>query len=405
MEFSRFIEAFRQAYESIKANKLRSFLTMLGIIMGVFSIITIVAISNAMQAYVAASFEEIGAYAVDIRTTSTKSDKLLYLEDMKVMREAIPEIESIHAYNQKTGEVLRSDDKTNYFATVIGVTPQWRNIVPTDIIEGRFINEIDISLAGNYVLVDDIYAKREFNSTDIVGETVVFSMDSGQNVELTIVGVIEEDDIFASLMGDMYPVVLYLPITTVHRIFNTENVDLIQFTVDSPLDELPLIGQRAVKALEFVKGAEDVYFASSSADYMAIFNNILAVISSVLLVIALIALAVGGIGIVNILLVSVAERVREIGIRKALGAQKKDIVMQFMAESMIITVSGGLVGIVIGLIAGAIVSSLIQLPPIVNYKVVFLAFIVAVALGIIFGVYPAKKAAEMDPIEALRHEI
>jgi len=405
MDFLRYTEAFRQAYESIKANKLRSFLTMLGIIMGVFSIITIVAISNAMQAYVAASFEEIGAYAVDIRTMSTKSDEQLYLEDMDVLRAAIPEIENIHAYNQKTGEVLRSGDRANYFASIIGVTPQWRNIVPTEIIDGRFINELDISLAGNYALVDNIYAMREFKRTDIVGETVVFSMNSGQNIELTIVGVIEEDDIFASLMGDMYPVILYMPITTVQRIFNSKNVDLIQFTVDSTVDELPQIGRRAVKALEFVKGTEDVYFASSSADYMAIFNNILGVISSVLLVIALIALAVGGIGIVNILLVSVAERVREIGIRKALGAQKKDIVMQFMAESMIITVSGGLVGIVIGLIAGGIVSSLIQLPPIVNYKVVFLAFIVAVALGIIFGVYPAKKAADMDPIEALRHEI
>ncbi|HEX9062192.1 MAG TPA: FtsX-like permease family protein, partial [Clostridia bacterium] len=125
---------------------------------------------------------------------------------------------------------------------------------------------------------------------------------------------------------------------------------------------------------------------------------------TVLLVIAIITLIVGGIGIVNILLVSVTERIREIGIRKALGAQKKDIVMQFLTESIIMTGLSGLTGILLGIIAGGIISSLLHLPPIVNISVTVFSFLGSVALGLIFGVYPAKKAADLDPIESLRYE-
>ena len=405
MEHTRYLEAARQAYESIKANKLRSILTMLGIIMGVFSIVTIVAIGNAAQAYITAEFERIGAYAIDINTMSTNPDDRLTLEDMEIIKAAVPEIQNIHAYTYQFGEVARDTGEQYYYASIVGVTPQWRNIIPTEIIEGRFINDLDIAQAGNYAVVDNLFAKRAYDRTDILGETVMVRSPAGDNFEVTVVGVLREDDIFAEMMGDMYPVFLYLPVTTVQRLFNASDVDLIQFTVDSEPEALPLIGQRVVKALEFVRGNEDVYFASSSADYMEMYSSILMVVSSVLLVIAIIALIVGGIGIVNILLVSVAERVREIGIRKAMGAQKKDIVMQFMAESVIITVTGGIIGIVLGLIVGGIVSSLINLPPVINFTVVVLALAGAVVLGMIFGVYPAKKAADLDPIEALRHEI
>jgi putative ABC transport system permease protein len=131
---------------------------------------------------------------------------------------------------------------------------------------------------------------------------------------------------------------------------------------------------------------------------------VLGVVSSVLLVIAIITLIVGGIGIVNILLVSVTERIREIGIRKALGAQKKDIILQFITESIIMTGISGLMGILLGIIAGGIISSLIKIPPVVDFKVIILAFWGSVALGLIFGVYPAKRAADLDPIESLRYE-
>ena len=139
-------------------------------------------------------------------------------------------------------------------------------------------------------------------------------------------------------------------------------------------------------------------------DVQKMFSDVIGVITSVLLVIAIITLIVGGIGIINILLVSVTERIREIGIRKALGAQKKDIVLQFLMESILMTGFAGMIGIVMGVIAGNVISSLIKIPPAVDIPTVVLSFSMSVILGLIFGVYPAKKAADLDPIEALRYE-
>ncbi len=133
-------------------------------------------------------------------------------------------------------------------------------------------------------------------------------------------------------------------------------------------------------------------------------GTILNVISSILLVIAIITLVVGGIGIINILLVSVTERIREIGLRKAIGARKRDIVMQFLTESIMMTGFSGLIGIILGIITGGIISSVIKIPPVVDFKIITITFMGSLMLGLIFGVYPAKRAADLDPIESLRYE-
>ena len=165
-----------------------------------------------------------------------------------------------------------------------------------------------------------------------------------------------------------------------------------------------MIGNRIVRALELNKGKEDVYITYSTQDAQKIFSSIIGVISGVLLVIAVITLIVGGIGIINILLVSVTERIREIGIRKALGAQKRDIVLQFITESIIMTGISGLIGIILGVIGGNIIAQMVNIPPVVDLPVIIMAFMGSVLLGLIFGVYPAKKAADLDPIESLRYE-
>jgi putative ABC transport system permease protein len=169
-------------------------------------------------------------------------------------------------------------------------------------------------------------------------------------------------------------------------------------------DKLKDVGDKILRTLEMNRNNKDLYLASNSADMQKTVTSILGVVSAVLLVIAVITLIVGGIGIVNILLVSVTERIREIGIRKALGAQKKDIVLQFITESIMMTGISGLIGIGLGILAGSVISAQIKIPPIVDIKVIVLSFIGSVALGLIFGVYPAKKAADLDPIESLRYE-
>jgi putative ABC transport system permease protein len=401
-----FSESFKQAFDSLKMNKLRSILTMIGIVMGVFSIITIVAIGSAAEGYMNSQFEKIGANTVTIvyKKRNLQRQEWLVLKDMQIIRDTAPEIKNIATVIQRSGS-LRVGQKTRD-AFIFGVSSQYRNFDLIEMASGRFINDFDISSKSRVIIVDEFFAKRYFNTTDIVGETVVFRTSRGNSHKLKIVGVKKAgDDLFNSIMdNENIPVQVYMPISTVQSIyFNNQRLDSILVSVVEK-DKLKDIGERIIKSLEMNKGVEDTYMAQNSADIQMAISDVLGVVSAVLLVIAVITLVVGGIGIINILLVSVTERIREIGVRKALGARKGDIVMQFITEAIIMTGISGLLGIIIGVAAGGIISSIIKIPPVVDIKVIILSFAGSIILGLIFGVYPAKKAADLDPIEALRYE-
>ena len=401
-----FFESFKQAFDSLRANKLRSVLTMIGIIMGVFSIITIMAIGNAAESYMTAQFDKLGANVIDIsnKNFSGGQREALTMDDIDVIKKAVPEIKNISTVVQKFG-TIRIDKKTRD-AVVYAVASQYENFMITELLEGRFINDIDVSGRTNTIVVDESFARKYFKRTDIIGETVSFSGGFGSTITLKIVGVLEaQGGIFAGMMdSDMYPTFVYMPITTAQTFFfNDKQLSSISVSVEKK-DKLKEIGERIIEVLERKHGKEDIFMATNTIDQQNMLSDVLGVVSSVLLVIALITLIVGGIGIINILLVSVTERIREIGIRKALGARKRDIVIQFITESIIMTGISGLIGILIGVILGIIISSVVNIPPVVDFKVITLAFLGSISLGLIFGVYPAKKAADLDPIESLRYE-
>ncbi len=402
-----FSESFRQAFDSLKTNKLRSFLTMLGIVMGVFSVITIVALGSAAEAYMNSQFEKIGANTITISYRKMNVDKKdwLLMKDLDTVKKIAPEIKNIATYQQKSGS-LRVGDKSKD-AIILCVSSQYKNFDLIEMAEGRFINEFDVSARTKAIVVDEYFVKKHFKEDEqVVGEKVILKTPSGTTIPLKIVGVKKAgDDLFESMFdSDMIPAIVYMPITTAQSLYpNSERLDSIMVSLDDK-DKLRDVGKRIVKALEIRRGNENVYMARNSADMQKAFSDVLSVVSSVLLVIAIITLIVGGIGIINILLVSVTERIREIGIRKALGAQKKDIVLQFITESILMTGISGLMGIALGVIAGGVISSLIKIPPVVDLKVIILSFLGSIALGLIFGVYPAKRAADLDPIESLRYE-
>lgn len=401
-----FFESLKQALDSLYANKLRSILTMLGIIMGVFSVITILAIGNAAESYIGSEFEKMGANTITI--TYQKSDMsqedMLTLEDMETIKKVAPEIKNIAANIQRGGS-LRIGNKTRD-AIMYGVSSQYKSFSAIELAEGRFINEFDNTSKSNVIVVDEYFANRYFKRLDIVGETVTLKTTWGKLVNMNVVGVIKSyGELYASMLdNENVPAIVYVPITTLQSIyFNDKVLQSIDISTEEE-DGLKELGDRIVKALEMKRGKSDLFYAQSSQDIQKVVSNVLGVISSILLVIAIITLIVGGIGIVNILLVSVTERIREIGIRKALGAQKMDILLQFITESIIMTGISGLIGIILGVLAGNIISQLISIPPVVDIPVIIGAFLGSVALGLIFGVYPAKKAADLDPIESLRYE-
>ncbi|HEX2944595.1 MAG TPA: ABC transporter permease [Clostridia bacterium] len=402
-----FSESFRQALDSLKANKLRSVLTMLGIVMGVFSIITIMALGSATENYMNAQFEKIGANTISISYKNFNVDKKdwLSLKDMDYVKEAAPEIKNIATSLQRAGTV-RVGEKTKS-AVALGVSSQYKSFSLIEMKYGRFINDFDVSKRTKTVVVDELFVNKFFKEgQDIVGETITLKTGSGSTVNLKIIGVMSSgENMFEGLMdSDMVPAILYMPITTLQSLYpNSDRLESISVSLVDK-EKLRDVGNKIVDYLEMKHGVKDVYMAQNSADIQAAIGDVLGVVSNILLVIAIITLIVGGIGIINILLVSVTERIREIGIRKALGAQKKDIILQFITESILMTGISGLVGILLGIIAGAVIASLIKIPPTVDLKVIILAFLGSVALGLIFGVYPAKRAADLDPIESLRYE-
>ncbi|MCX8130111.1 MAG: ABC transporter permease [Clostridia bacterium] len=401
-----FSESVKQALDSLRANKLRSILTMIGIIMGVFSVITILAVGNATQGYIDSQFEKLGANVISFMYRSSGSydpSKALKFDDMDTIRKAAPEIKNIATSIQRNG-TLRIGSKTRE-ALVYGVTSQFKNFDPKEMLHGRYISDIDEDAKTKVVIVDEKFALRYFKKTDIIGETINFKTSWGA-MNLKVVGVTKSgEDLFGSMLdNENFPAFIYVPITTLQEFyFNFKGLDSISVSVVDK-EKTKSVSDRVIKALEMKHGAVGKYFARNSQDEQKIFSTITNVISAVLLVIAIITLIVGGIGIINILLVSVTERIREIGIRKALGARKKDIIIQFITESIIMTGLSGLIGIALGIIAGAVISAQLKIPQVVDFKIIIMAFLGSVTLGLMFGVYPAKRAADLDPIESLRYE-
>lgn len=400
------IESFKQAMSSLRANKLRSILTMVGIIMGVFSVITIVAIGNATQSYMDNEFAKLGANVLMIynKSSTINSNDILKNDDLKAIG-AVEEIKNVATTISGSG-TLRLGSK-NRTANITGASSQYKEIDPTDMTQGRMINDIDNSTRSNVVVITDAFAKANFKDENPIGQKLRVTLNSGSSLKLTVVGVSKTEE---SPFGDMMdienqPVALTIPLTTLQSYYGETMLNIIYASVEETDDAaLKKISDKVIRTLEKKHGNKDKYAVQFMSQYQDMLNSLLGIVSSVLLVVAVITLVVGGIGIVNILLVSVTERIREIGVRKALGARKRDIVIQFITESIMLTGISGLIGIVLGILGGFVISSLIKIPPAVNVKVVVLAFLGSVALGLLFGVYPAKKAADLDPIESLRYE-
>lgn len=399
-------ENFKQAYISLTTNKLRSILTMLGIVMGVFSVVAIMAISNATKAFMTNELNKMGANTVMVQVNTNEeldSRDLLNVEDMKNIAEGVEGIDHVAGAKVFYNE-LRVENGTRD-AVIQGATSAYDQFQQIKLAKGRFITDSDVAGNRRVIVVPDTYAIEYFETTDVLGEEVTLINYYGDMQKYKIIGVLStEGDLFASLLeGIEFPIEVIAPLTSIQTFFGDDTLDQISISA-SEGEDLKATGEKIIRLLDFTHGSEKKYMAINVEQIQQSVGGILDVISSVLLVIAIITLVVGGIGIINILLVSVTERIREIGLRKALGAKKKDIVLQFLTESVMMTGLSGSIGIILGLIAGMIISNVIKVPPIVDFQTAILAFTGSVLLGLLFGVYPAMRAADLDPIESLRYE-
>ncbi len=391
------LQALRMAIKSISGNKMRAFLTMLGIIIGVFSLVVLVSLVNGATSTVTDTISDLGN---DMLTVSISDDKgnPLSLEDLAEWSD-----EEGIGYVAPTGEssVTAKYGSASTSMTVYGTTPSYYNIQGLNLLLGRFLKTADVN-SHTYVCVIN-----ETTATDLIGYTDCLGAEISLNgTKYTVVGVLEDDDDSLTSMFGSGTMVAYIPYTSLMRLSTSVSSDITSFYIS---DETTMeAAELAVTELLMERFSQDEdAFSVSGTDIMEdAMSSITSILTILLGGIAAISLIVGGIGIMNIMLVTVTERTREIGIRKAIGATRGMILRQFLIEAIVLCMMGCGIGIFLSWVTlqtvSVVVSSLsmtFQLEP----NVVVISVIFCFFIGLIFGLYPANKAAKMQPIDALHY--
>jgi putative ABC transport system permease protein len=416
--------SLRVALRALGANKLRTTLTMLGIIIGVAAVIALMSIGRGAQAQVTSQIQSLGTNLLFIRPGATSQQGVrtaqgnaatLTLDDADAISTLAPVVAV--APEVQTGAQLLANGQ-NWSTRVLGVTDTYSSVRNTEIAEGDWIARQQVDARSSVVVLGDTVVQQLFPEGDAIGQSVRISIGGRTGQNFRVIGVAAPKG--ASGLGNQDDIV-YAPITTVQsRLFaqrtarGVPNVSTVNVQVvdEKAMDDT--VAQIGDLLRTRHKVAQDDFTIQSQQDFLNTFNQIAGTFTLLLGAIAGISLVVGGIGIMNIMLVSVTERTREIGIRKAVGARRQDILSQFLVEAIVVSILGGVVGIAIGGGLSALISH-IQVPgqgggaaqnlqTQVGLDSIALAFGVSAVVGLFFGIYPATRASRLNPIEALRYE-
>lgn len=405
------IEYVKMAIQNIIANKGRSFLTMLGIIIGIASVIAIVSIGEGTKNQMNSEIDAVGGGQIFIYCSDDAiiEDAYMTAEDMEAIRK-IDGVEGVSSSLSIMGETVTG--KGDFSATVTLETQDAPIVNNLALKRGTYFTEADVVEGRNVCVISDTDAKRLFGSDDVIGMDIdVQCYDLSKSFRIVGVTTQKENGTFVSYIYEGMPVTLSVPYTAAADFVGDTAGEFTNMVVqaDKKMNSQE-ISNEVIKTLEkrHQSAEEDYYQLQSFQDVMKMMNDMLGMVTAFISFVAGISLLVGGIGVMNIMLVSVTERTREIGIRKALGAKTSSIMMQFLAESAILTVLGGIIGIILGIAGGYGICSIISsvqgmtITPGVNAVTIIAATLFSCAVGIFFGIYPAKKAAALSPIEALR---
>lgn len=381
----------KMSLKAIAGNKLRSFLTMLGIIIGVTSIIVLVSIGQGTTSDITSSLQETGSNKITVRITNQGSIKELSYDDLKDFED----IEGVSYVSPSlSSSITAAYESNSYDATLTGADENYIKLNNYTLSSGRGIAPLDMDNRNKVAILGSDVASELFSYADPIDK--IISIDG---INYKVVGVLESKD--TSSTGSSDDIIL-TPFTTAQRVL--KNADISSFTViANSSDDVETVMENVELKLLSYFGTEDAYNVNNSQDLLDSITEITNTLSFALGGIAFISLLVGGIGIMNIMLVSATERTKEIGIRKAVGAKKKDILLQFLFESAVISSLGGFIGILLAYIICAILNKF-SISTVSSFYIVLTSFIFSLAIGIVFGIMPANKAAKLRPVDALRYE-
>lgn len=403
-------EYIKMAVQNIRANKGRSFLTMLGIIIGIASVIAIVSIGEGTKNQMNSEIDGIGGgqIAVSVSNDAITESEFITAEDVQAVRE-IDTVEGVNVSESYDGETVTG--KGNFSIMLTAEGPDAKLLNNSEMKYGNYFGENEIEEGKNVCVISDADAKRLFGTDDVVGMNLdITCYDSSKSFRIMGVTTQKENGTFVSYTYDGMPVTVNIPYSSMEDLVGaTDEFYSLTIQGDKTLDS-QIIADQVVHILEkrHQCAGEEYFQVQSFQDVMQSMNEMLGMVTAFISFVAGISLLVGGIGVMNIMLVSVTERTREIGIRKSLGAKTSSIMLQFLAEAAILTVIGGLIGIILGILAAYGICSVISgsigmtITPGISPTVIFVATLFSCAVGVFFGIYPAKKAARLSPIEALR---
>lgn len=413
MTFDEVKQSALLAIDTVRSNKLRSALTIMGVTVGVITLIFMVSIIQGLNRSFASQVESLGSNTIFVSKFNPsfgrppgqeeRQRKEITIEDAEALERDASSIVGVSPIRRKISTVINYEGNQSDTPILFGVMPQYEFVHTQYVGRGRFINEIDIQERSNVCVIGVDLEKALFPYRDAVGKDVKIG-----GYPFRVIGVMET---LGNFFGQSRDNTIFIPLATFDKYYKDYPFPEVVFFivlrpksrafVQSAMDEIKdiLRRRRGVKA-----GEKDNFGVSSQDSLLDIYNQLTSATYLVLTAVSGVALMIGGIGVMNIMLVSVTERTKEIGIRKAVGATRRNILSQFLIEAVVLTGIGGLIGLVIGEIASFLMNTFSPLPAFVPFWAVLVGIGVSAAVGIIFGMWPAWKAARLDPIEALRYE-
>ncbi len=396
-------EYIKCAIKQIILNGYRTLMTMVGIIVGIAAVIAVVALGNGMSAYVKNSLNELAGNYGMINIDTKKSSEVFTREDIAHIEDSLPDIYGVSPHIEVYGKV--AGRRETYHCSLAGGAPCYEKALSNGIVKGQYFTRQQLDDAQRVCIIMREDAKKIFGTEEAVGLTLDITV-FGKTATYTVIGIRENmNEMYTFLMqGQEYYATIEAPYTAVGADFDLDTDNFTQLYLFADQEILAKRVTEAKEIMENVHGLRGTKAISSMsmADISDQLDTILGYATTFLLLVSVISLIVGGIGVMNIMLVSVTERTKEIGIRKSIGASTGAIMTQFLAEAAILTLLGGILGIILGIIAAHIICTLIGFDVIITPTSVGGAALFSILIGLFFGLYPARKAAKMRPVDALR---